>query len=426
MHIESDRALIDSHIPSVRYLTVTVAAPPRTQPARERAPVQVSLVLDRSGSMAGRKIAMAREAVAHAIQLLDSRDRLAVVVYDDQVDTLLTAAAATKETRNAALNALKKIDARGSTDLAGGWFRGVEQIQPAAAAAGESSPTADVVRRVLLLTDGLANVGITDHGELRDAAVTFREKGIATSTFGVGADFDEELLASIATHGGGHFYFIENARQIPDFLASELGETLEVVARDAVFDITCGPGVTAMLLNDLPVESSEGRLRVRLGDLVADQEVTFAVAVTCARRAAGQTAFVDCRVTDRRAALFQQPMRVEWRAADAAANEQQPVNQAVLVVVANVLADRARSLALAANRRRDFEEARRILRNRLELLRRLAPGNAQVDSVIDALRQLEGRVTADMDPLSRKAEHYLAYSRTSSRDKSGKSKRRTE
>ena len=66
-----------------------------------------------------------------------------------------------------------------------------------------------------------------------------RSEGVATSTFGVGADFDEELLSRIATEGGGHFYFIEQAQQIPDFFASELGETLEVVATDVVFEMTC-------------------------------------------------------------------------------------------------------------------------------------------------------------------------------------------
>ena len=315
------------------------------------------------------------------------------------------------------------MDARGSTDLAGGWFRGVQQIGNTAGA-DDGAPASDIVRRVLLLTDGLANIGITDPAELRDAAARFRQQGVATSTFGVGADFDEELLASIATHGGGHFYFIEKAQQIPDFLASELGETLEVIARDAVFDVTCGPGVSAMLLNDLPVDASDGRLRVKLGDLVADQEMTLALAIRCAPRSAGETAFVDCRVTDRDAALFQQPMRVEWLAADAAANDQQPVNHDVLVAVATVLADHARSMALAANRRGDFDEARRILRDMVEHLHALSSGREAIVQIIEGLRHLEITATSDMDPISRKSEHYVAYARTSSRDPSGRARRR--
>lgn len=129
MHIESDRALIPAHIPAARHLTVTITAPPRKAPARERPPVNVSLGLDRSGSMAGRKIDMARKAVAHAIQLLDGRDKLAVVVYDDRIDTILEPTAASKDAKKKALDRLAHVEARGSTDLAGGWFAGVAACQ---------------------------------------------------------------------------------------------------------------------------------------------------------------------------------------------------------------------------------------------------------------------------------------------------------
>jgi Ca-activated chloride channel family protein len=325
MHIQADRALIPSHTPAVRHLTVTITAPPRRDPARERPAVSVSFVLDRSGSMDGQKIEMACLAVSHAIQLLDTRDRLAIVFYDDRIETVLAMTAAAKEAKQNALERLAQVAARGSTDLAGGWFAGAGAL--GATPGATDAPGATGISRVLLLTDGLANVGIVDHSELQAAAARFRAQGVTTSTFGVGADFDEELLTSIATGGGGHFYFIEKPRQISDFLASELGETLEIVALDAVFDVTCGPGVEAMVLNDFPVEASDGRVRVRLGDLVADQEITLALAITCAPRSPEAAAFVDCRVTDRDAALFQEPMRMEWRAADLAENQRQPVNQ---------------------------------------------------------------------------------------------------
>ena len=81
----------------------------------------------------------------------------------------------------------------------------------------------DVVSRTLLLTDGLANVGVTDRFELETHAAELRRRGVATSTFGVGHDFDEALLEAMATAGGGNFYYIEDARQIADFMTSELG-----------------------------------------------------------------------------------------------------------------------------------------------------------------------------------------------------------
>ena len=167
--------------------------------------------------MSGSKIDMARKAVDHAIKLLDDRDQFAVVVYDNEVNVVLERVPATHEAKALAATRLAAIGARSKTNLSGGW-------QAGAACAPD---------RVLLLTDGLANAGVTDHDALATMAAEFKARGIATSTFGVGADFDETLLARIATEGGGHFYYIENAQQIPDLLASELGETLDVVAHDA-------------------------------------------------------------------------------------------------------------------------------------------------------------------------------------------------
>ncbi len=96
---------------------------------------------------------------------------------------------------------------------------------------------------------------------------------------------------SLASSGGGHFYFVEQPQQIPDFLASELGEVLDVVARDVVFEVTAGDAASVVVLNGLPVEQlgpEAGRgVRVRLGDFVAEQEVTLILAVTCEHAGGG-------------------------------------------------------------------------------------------------------------------------------------------
>lgn len=413
MHIQADRVLIPAHIPAVRHLTITITAPGRRPDAAARAPVDVALVLDRSGSMGGHKIAMARRAVEHAVKLLTSRDHLAVVVYDDRVDTLLERSPASSEARQRALSQLARVDARGSTDLAEGWFTGVRALAPG------TSPT----RRVLLLSDGLANRGLVDPGELAAAAARFRAEGVTTSTFGVGADFDEHLLSRIAIEGGGHFYYLESPVQIPDVLTSALGETLEIVARDVVVDLTAGSGVEATLLNGLPFEASRGRLRVRLGDLVSEQEITIAVAVSCVPQLLESTVFLDCRVTDRDGALFSEPMRVTWRTASLEENDRQPVNQQVLVACAEILADCARHSALAANRRGDFLEAQRVIRTVVEHLLGLAPGNRRILELVDELRHDELTLGEAMGPAARKALHYASYLRTHSRDSQGRAKR---
>lgn len=432
MHIQSDRALIPSGSSSTRFLSVTISAPAaRPQPpdpsgpARAARPgVNVSLVLDRSGSMGGRKIALAREAVAYAIRLLKEDDRLGLVVHDHVVETLLECVPATKAAKAQALRALEAIDARGQTNLAEGWFTGARSLGgPAATTAGVGPAAGDRLSRVLLLTDGLANQGMTDHDELKQAAARLRAEGVQTSTFGLGADFDEELLSSIAAAGGGHFYFIEQPQQIPDLLASELGEVLDVAARDVVFEMRAGVGVSVAVLNPLPASRIGEVMRVRLGDLVAEQEVTLLLAVTCEARAEGERAWMDCRVVDREAVLHHEPMRVEWTAAGGEADRAQPVNRGVVLAAARMLAERARVQALAANRRGMFEDAGAALHDAAAQIDRLGGDDTAVQAVARLLLDEEMAFARRMAPMEMKARHFASYQAAYSREE-GKARRR--
>ncbi len=421
MHIQSDRAFVPADAVATRYLLITIAAPPSTRPEGAlpaRPGVDVSLVLDRSGSMAGRKFALARQAVTHAIRLLRPDDQLNVVVYDHEVDTVLERTAATGAARSQALTALGSIDARGSTNLAEGWFTGARALD---------GPVQDNrVRRVLLLTDGLANQGVTDPVALREAAARFRAEGIGTSTFGLGSDFDEELLAGLAADGGGHFYFIEQAAQIPDFFASELGEVLDVVARDVMFEVAAGPGVRVALLNPLPSEPDQGLMRVRLGDFVAEQEVTLLLAVETGPLAAGEIASLRCRVTDREGVLVSAPMQVDWTAVTADRDRQQPVNRDVLLEVARMLAEGARMQAMAANRRGGFADAGLALRDAATRIERLGIEDEAVQAVAELLLKEEVAFTRHMAARDLKARHFASYAALHSREPGGRARKRQE
>ena len=421
MHIQSDRAFVPAGVGSTRYLSVTLSAPtdarPHGGPATAGPGVDVSLVLDRSGSMAGRKIELARRAVAHAVRLLKPSDRLGVVAYDHEVDTVLECQPATAAARAQALDALGRIDARGSTNLAEGWFTGARSL------AGDG-PAPDRVRRVLLLTDGLANQGVVDPTELRAAAVRLREQGVATSAFGLGADFDEELLASLATAGGGHFYFIEQPAQIADFLASELGEVLEVVARDVVFEVAAGAGARVAVLNLLPVEQDGPTTRVRLGDLVSEQEVTLLLAVQVDALADGAEASVLCRVRDRDGVLVPAPMQVDWRVVSPEQDRQQPVNREVVLEVARMLAEAAREQALAANRRGGFDSAGQALRVAAHQIEALAADDESAQAIARVLLDEEDRFMSRMSAVEMKARHFASYSLSHSREPGGRAKKR--
>ena len=416
MQIQIDRAYIPANASCIRYLHVTVNAPAMAAKT-ERPRVSVAFVLDRSGSMDGEKIVLARQAVGQAIRLLQPTDHFSIVSYDEEISTVLELTPASKEAKALAQKKLASINARGATDLHGGWMRGAELVRPPEA-------SGDVVSKVLLLTDGLANRGIVDRAELIEAATRLRATGIMTSTFGVGADFDEDLLSRLATNGGGHFYFIETPKQIPDFLASELGETLEVVLRDVCFEISFDHSIKAGVINELPCERQPGRMLVRLGNMVSDQEISFVVAMVCDEPVAeGATIAVECRMSDAGGVLPPHPMTINWQAVDAANDASQPVNADVIFATATFLAEKARRTALAANAAGDFEAAKAEVEAALHALHLFAKDDQRVRQLIKELQNELAEVQEPMAPMLRKSRHFASYLTSSSRAAGGTARR---
>jgi len=405
-------------------MLVQITAPGRSRQAT-RPPVSVALVLDRSGSMAGRKMELARKAVDHAVRLLRDQDHLAVVSFDTSIDTVLGCTHATAEAKTLAKNRLNAIDARGGTDLNAGWSRGASELMTNESA-GRSRGASEEVRRVLLLTDGQANEGETNHDTLAAYAATMRTAGVQTTTFGLGHDFDEVLLSRLAREGGGNFYYVEAPEQIPDFFASELGETLEVVARDAEVVITGGQGVRVTCLHDFPARpTADGTgVHIRLGDLVAEQELTVLVAIECTAGDVGSTLSAEVRLADRDHVLFGAPMLVEWQVVDADTDRTQHASGPVLVEVATVIASRANEAALNANRAGHFDRAEAIILEAVAAIRALGDFPA-VHRIAGKLVTQMAVLGSPMDLYQSKAMYAQSMNALRSRSVEGKAKRRT-
>src|SRR5688500_10980805 len=267
--VETDRPLI-ANDSMTRYVLATIVAPEGAP--RQRPPVNLGLVLDRSGSMSGEKIRLAKDAAVAAIRRLDARDRFSVVTYDDQIDIVVPSTAATPRAVADAVRAIMGIEARGSTDLCGGWLRGCEQVA--------IEPVRDAVTRVILLTDGLANCGVTNPDEIVAHAGELRRRGVSTTTMGVGEDFDEHLLGRMADEGGGHFYYVQRDEQIPAYIETEVGESLEVTLRGA--ELHVGPAGVASIapLAKFPTRRDGNDWVIELGDLVSLQELNVPVRVS--------------------------------------------------------------------------------------------------------------------------------------------------
>ena len=199
----------------------------------ERTPVNVAIVLDRSGSMDGDKIVRAREAAKLAVELLDSNDIVSIVTYSDTVSVLVPSTKVTD--REYLRDKIDTIYADGSTALFAGVSKGAEELL--------KFFDSNRVNRVILLSDGLANVGPDSPAALGDLGASLRKSGISVTTIGLGLGYNEDLMVRLAEKSDGNHAFVENSRDLSRIFEYEFGDILSVVAQDIEIEIVCAPGV---------------------------------------------------------------------------------------------------------------------------------------------------------------------------------------
>ncbi len=212
--------------------------------AAARPPVNVALVLDRSGSMAGDTEEAERDAVCAALGFLGARDRASVVAFDDHVTVPVPEW--TDASRIEAAAAVRRIESGGSTALHAGWLEGAGRVatalQPAA------------LNRVILLTDGQANAGETNPARIAADVRGLAGRGVSTSTLGFGRDYNEHLLEAMAQAGDGNYAFVESASQLEEIFAGEFRGLLRQCGRRVSlgFEPTAR-GARAEMWNPLPL-----------------------------------------------------------------------------------------------------------------------------------------------------------------------------
>ncbi len=285
MKVETDRAVLPADGDRTVVLKVSLDAPPPPRHV-ERPPVNLCLVLDRSGSMAGDKIEKAKEAAIEAVKHLGGRDMFSLVMYDHNVETLIPATPV--RNLDGIVSRIRSIEPGGSTALFGGVSQGAAEIR--------KNPGSRFVHRIILLSDGLANVGPQTPEDLGRLGAALIKERISVTTVGVGTDYNEDLMARLSQNSDGNIYFVENSGALPGIFNAELGNVLNVVAKDVKVIIEVPEAVVP-----LSIIGREGRIKGRtvefsMNQLYGDQEKFALVEVKVPRSVNGKSHGKDLEI----------------------------------------------------------------------------------------------------------------------------------
>ena len=258
--ITPERGVLASGVPETAVVKVALTGGRVETQARPA--VNLAIVLDRSGSMSGDKIVRAREAAIAAVSRLDERDQVSVVVFDESIDTIVPAQSAGN--RESIVRRIQAIEARGSTAIFGGVSQAASEIR--------KNLGRGMVNRIILLSDGQANVGPASPHELGRLGAALVKEGVSVSTVGVGLDYNEDLMTSLSRQSDGNSYFVENSDDLPRIFSKELGDVLSVAAKDVRLKIHFKRGAVPVELIGRDGRISDGVVTVDFNQIYSGQE----------------------------------------------------------------------------------------------------------------------------------------------------------
>ena len=228
----------------------------------DRAPVNVVIVLDRSGSMAGEKLARAREAAIMAIGLLHSNDIVSVVTYDSVVNVVVPATRVSD--KQSIYASIRHITDGGSTALFAGVSKGASEVR--------KFLDKTRVNRIILLSDGLANVGPSTPSELGQLGASLGKEGISVTTIGLGLGYNEDLMTQLAGMSDGHHAFVQNSADLNRIFTAEFNTALTVVANQFNIIIRCADSIRPIRVLGRQAQIIGQEVHINLNQLSSNQE----------------------------------------------------------------------------------------------------------------------------------------------------------
>jgi Ca-activated chloride channel family protein len=392
----------------IRITPPTPSLDPSSRPNwKGRPDLNLSLVLDRSGSMEGEKMIRAREAAMFCVDQMLPTDRLSVVTFDEHIDVLFPSEAVTN--KQGMKDLIARVAARGSTALHEAWVRGGLTVSEQMLDQG--------INRVVLITDGLANVGITNTDEIVTQTLGLFQRGVSTSTIGIGTDFNEDLLMAMAQSGGGNAWHVVEPDDMQRIFQIELEGLIAQFAHTVSLSLIPADGVRVVdVLNDFELTETG---RYRLPNMQAGSPLDIVVQLKVGAEEVGkQLRLLDLRLgytpqEMKNAEVLKQAHTVQF--ATRAEVERGDVNQDVIKAVQFLMNARARNEAMKRMDQGDYDGAELVLGRAMSATRVACASFASSPDVMEEMASLEETSSSLkdrlMDKWSRKKMAYASYSR---------------
>jgi Ca-activated chloride channel family protein len=351
--------------------------------------LNLSLVIDRSGSMAGAPLHHALKAAESVVDQLEPSDILSVVVYDDEVDTVVPPQPVTNKA--GLKNSIHKVRAGGITNLSGGWLKGCEYVK--------AQLDSQKINRVLLLTDGHANMGIQDPKVLTTTSGQKAESGITTTTLGFGQGFNEDLLIGMARAANGNFYFIQSVDEASEVFSIELDSLRAVVGQNLQVTIELADGVS--LVDTLSLakvsQNKDGKTAIALGELYEGEDKLLGLSLALASAQIGDLPVMKLHYS---ADVVQNDLIQSVSGTVDVVTKVGTVEEAALASTSRIILElsrltiaKAKETALDLAEHGKHEEGEQILRSLVQQLRDQGLNeNFEIAEEIDQLEYFAGRI----------------------------------
>jgi len=279
---------------SVRYLVVGIDAP--VKPTVKTPPINLSLVIDASSSMEGPWIDAAKSAAIGVIRTLRAEDRISVISFSSDVQVHCDGILGTESGKQIAISKIGELRSRDMTNLSSGWLMGAESAAKVMANIHEP-----MVSRVVVLSDGMANEGILQPTELGEHARELLNRGIVSTSVGIGPNYSNIQLQAIADNGGGTLHHASHPNEIIEIVVAEMRGMRQVAAEALFLEIRASAAVELECLSGYTLNQtgmtgqSNYSATVSVGTVISGVSRDAVFKITCPPLSHGQK--IDFQIT---------------------------------------------------------------------------------------------------------------------------------